>query len=45
METTTILNSLFIAALVLLTGVTGGVIYLTFVGWRDRQRREKDGKR
>jgi hypothetical protein len=45
METTTILNVLFIAALVLLTGVTGGVIYLTFVGWRDRQRREKDARR
>jgi hypothetical protein len=40
----TILNSLFIAALVLLAGLTGGVIYLTIADWRDRRRREKEPK-
>jgi len=33
---------LAIAALVLLVVVTGGVIYLTAVEWRDRRRRQRD---
>ncbi|MGB3758673.1 MAG: hypothetical protein WBA07_20210 [Rivularia sp. (in: cyanobacteria)] len=37
-----ILNILAISALVLLGAVTGGVIYLTLIEWRDRRLREQE---
>ena len=37
-----ILNILAISALVLLVAVTGGVIYLTLMEWRDRRLREQE---
>ncbi|MGB3637873.1 MAG: hypothetical protein WBA39_09910 [Rivularia sp. (in: cyanobacteria)] len=37
-----ILNILAISALVLLVAVTGGVIYLTLIEWRDRRLREQE---
>lgn len=36
------LSILAIVALVLLVGVTGGVVYLTLADWRDRRRREDE---
>jgi hypothetical protein len=36
------LNVLALSALVLLVAVTGGVIYLTLVEWRDRRLREQE---
>ena len=38
---------LIIAAIVLLLTVTGGVVYLTAIEWRDRRRRgqERQGRR
>ncbi len=36
------LNILALSALVLLVTVTGGVIYLTLMEWRDRRLREKE---
>ncbi|MGB3651966.1 MAG: hypothetical protein WBA41_12250 [Rivularia sp. (in: cyanobacteria)] len=36
------LNILAISALVLLVTVTGGVIYLTLMEWRDRRLQEKE---
>ncbi len=42
METTSILNLLFIVALVLLVVVSGGILYLTTVEWRDRRRQDRD---
>ncbi len=36
------LNILAISALVLLVAVTGGVIYLTLMEWRDRRLREQE---
>ena len=42
METTTILNTFFLLAIVLLVGVSGGVLYLTTVEWRDRRRQDRD---
>ncbi|PSN18266.1 hypothetical protein C7271_13425 [filamentous cyanobacterium CCP5] len=35
-------SALAIAAVVLLVAVTGGIIYLTAVEWRDRRRRKRD---
>lgn len=29
-------------ALVLMVGVTGGVVYLTAIEWRDRRRQERE---
>ncbi|BAZ81927.1 MAG: hypothetical protein ACKO9I_19330 [Sphaerospermopsis kisseleviana] len=37
-----LLSILAIVALVLLVGVTGGVVYLTLADWRDRRRREDE---
>jgi hypothetical protein len=37
-----ILNILALSALVLLVAVTGGVIYLTLMEWRDRRLREQE---
>jgi hypothetical protein len=42
---TTIGPILGTAALGLLILVTGGVIYLTLSGWRDRRRQEQDRRR
>lgn len=36
------LSILALFAVVLLLGVTGGVVYLTLADWRDRRRREDD---
>jgi len=36
------LSVLATLALVLMVGVTGGVIYLTAIEWRDRRRRERE---
>ncbi|MEM9922988.1 MAG: hypothetical protein AAF915_04435 [Cyanobacteria bacterium P01_D01_bin.50] len=36
------LNILAISALVLLVAVTGGVIYLTLMEWRDRRLQERE---
>jgi len=44
METTPIVTVLFIAALVLLALVSGGILYLTTVEWRDRRRQDRDKK-
>lgn len=37
-----LLSILAIVALVLLVGVTGGVVYLTLADWRDRRRQEDE---
>jgi hypothetical protein len=39
-----LLNVLFYAALLLLLGVSGGILYLTSVEWRDRRRQNNDKK-
>ena len=44
MEAASILNGLFFVALVLLLAVSGGVLYLTAVEWRDRRRRDREKK-
>ncbi|WP_173362889.1 hypothetical protein [Gloeothece verrucosa] len=44
METTSILNILVIVAAALLVLVSGGIIYLTALEWRDRRLQEKDKK-
>jgi hypothetical protein len=46
-ETNLILSILLITSLVLLVLVSGGVLYLTSLEWRDRRRqdREKRGQR
>jgi hypothetical protein len=36
------LNVLAVLAVLLLVGVTGGVIYLTAVEWRDRRRQDRE---
>jgi hypothetical protein len=44
-ETSTIfLNVLFYAALALLLVVSGGILYLTSVEWRDRRRQDNEKK-
>jgi hypothetical protein len=40
----TTLSVLAIASLVLMVAFTGGIAYLTFVEWRDRRRREREGR-
>ncbi|MBR8832008.1 MAG: hypothetical protein Cpurp_12475 [Chlorogloea purpurea SAG 13.99] len=42
METSTVLNTLFLVALILLVLVSGGILYLTTAEWRDRRRQERD---
>jgi hypothetical protein len=44
METTTLLNTLFLVALGLLAIVSGGILYLTTLEWRDRRRQDRDKK-
>lgn len=39
------LSVLATLALVLLVGVTGGVVYLTAIEWRDRRRREREKRK
>jgi len=39
---TPILNTLFLAALVLLVLISGGILYLTALEWRDRRRQDQD---
>ncbi|MEI6380970.1 MAG: hypothetical protein WCO81_08830 [Cyanobacteriota bacterium ELA615] len=38
----TLLNTLFVVALVLLFVVSGGILYLTTMEWRDRRRQDRD---
>lgn len=42
MESFPVVNLLFIAAIVLLIFVSGGILYLTTLEWRDRRRRDRD---
>ncbi len=42
MEETTILPILAVSAFGLLVVVSGGIIYLTAVSWRDRRRQETE---
>jgi hypothetical protein len=41
-ETSGFFNILFIVATVLLISISGGIIYLTTLEWRDRRRQERD---
>jgi len=43
-ESVSPLNWLFLIALVLLIVVSGGILYLTTIEWRDRRRRKRDQK-
>ncbi|MEC4982656.1 MAG: hypothetical protein SAJ37_02550 [Oscillatoria sp. PMC 1068.18] len=44
MESISVLNVLFIAAIALLLIVSGGIAYLTAAEWRDRRRQKRDEK-
>ncbi|HEY9796593.1 MAG TPA: hypothetical protein V6D30_13200 [Leptolyngbyaceae cyanobacterium] len=44
MESSFLTTVLFLAALGLLALVSGGVVYLTAVEWRDRRRQDRDRK-
>ncbi|WP_198139221.1 hypothetical protein [Crocosphaera chwakensis] len=44
METSYLLNILFLTGFVLLILVSGGILYLTTVEWRDRRRQDRDKK-
>ncbi|MDJ0729210.1 MAG: hypothetical protein QNJ33_04380 [Crocosphaera sp.] len=44
METSSFLNILFLTAFVLLILVSGGILYLTTLEWRDRRRQDRDKK-
>ncbi|NJL02338.1 MAG: hypothetical protein HC838_05060 [Spirulinaceae cyanobacterium RM2_2_10] len=41
-ESIRVLDLLFLAAIALLIAVSGGVLYLSTVEWRDRRRRDRD---
>jgi hypothetical protein len=43
-EATPVLNTLFLVALVMLVIVSGGILYLTSLEWRDRRRQDRDKK-
>jgi len=43
-ESSFLTTVLFLAALGLLALVSGGVVYLTAVEWRDRRRQDRDRK-
>jgi hypothetical protein len=43
-ESLPVLNLLFVAAVALLVFVSGGILYLTTLEWRDRRRRDRDKK-
>ena len=42
METSNIINVLFLVALVLLVGVSFGILYLSAMKWRDRRLQSRD---
>ena len=44
METSFIVNILFLVALGLLVVVSGGILYLSAVKWRDRRLQKRDNK-
>ncbi|MGK7961742.1 hypothetical protein [Crocosphaera sp.] len=44
METSYFLNILFLTAFALLVLVSGGILYLTTIEWRDRRRQDRDKK-
>ncbi len=44
METSSIVNLLFFVALGLLLVVSGGILYLSSVKWRDRRLQKRDKK-
>lgn len=39
-----VLDVLFLVAIILLVAVSGGVIYLSTIEWRDRRRQSQDKK-
>ncbi|MGB0561391.1 MAG: hypothetical protein ACPGVO_06255 [Spirulinaceae cyanobacterium] len=39
-----LLDLLFLAAIALLISISGGVIYLSTIEWRDRRRQSRDKK-
>jgi hypothetical protein len=41
-ETTSLLNILFFLAFFLLIAVSGGILYLSTVEWRDRRRQDQE---
>jgi hypothetical protein len=41
-ESSGFFNILFLLAIVLLVAVSGGILYLTTLEWRDRRRQERD---
>ncbi|MDJ0844964.1 MAG: hypothetical protein QNJ08_12075 [Crocosphaera sp.] len=43
-ETSYFLNILFLTAFALLVLVSGGILYLTTIEWRDRRRQDRDKK-
>jgi hypothetical protein len=43
-EATPVLNTLFLVALVMLVVISGGILYLTSLEWRDRRRQDRDKK-
>jgi hypothetical protein len=43
-ETTTFLNILFLVAVALLVVVSGGILYLTSLEWRNRRLQSQDKK-
>ena len=43
-ETEVIINTLFLVAAIILIGLSGGILYLTALEWRDRRQQEKDRK-
>ncbi len=42
MESFGVFNVLFLVAVVLLVAVSGGILYLTTIEWRDRRRQDRD---
>ena len=42
MESFDLFNVLFLVAIVLLVAVSGGILYLTTIEWRDRRRQDRD---
>ncbi|MDB9313382.1 hypothetical protein PN462_09750 [Spirulina sp. CS-785/01] len=44
MENISTLDLLFVTAIALLIVISGGIVYLSAVEWRDRRRRKQDEK-
>lgn len=42
LENISVVDFLFVAAIALLIAVSGGILYLTAVEWRDRRRQKRD---